>query len=381
MNPLSFFHDLLFHDHTLQTVVLGSATLGVVSGALGTYAVLRKQSLIGDAISHAALPGIMLAFLLTRSKTPLVLLAGAAAAGWLGTLVVMGIVRSSRIKLDSALGLVLSVFFGFGMVLLTYIQKRVTGANQAGLRDFLWGQAATLVQQDVIVMAVLGAVVLTVMALFWKEFQLLSFDPDFAASLGLPVRALDVLLTGLLVTAIVLGLQAVGVVLMSAMIVAPAAAARQWTDRLGRMTVLSAGFGALAGAAGGVISNLDRRTPTGPMIVLCLGALVALSLLLAPRRGLLWDRVRHWRNRRRLRLEAVLEDLYALAAQHADPDHGHAAAVLEEMSGGFGGVRRSLAELEARGWARRTGADLWALTLEGRGQAERLLRGREQGDG
>jgi manganese/zinc/iron transport system permease protein len=367
---------LFFHDHTLQMVVLGCATLGIVSGALGTYAVLRKQSLLGDAVSHAALPGILLAFLLTRSKAPLVLVLGAAVAGWLTALAVMGIVRSTRIKYDSALGLMLATFFGLGLVLLTWMQRELPDTSQAGLKNFLWGQAATLVQQDVITMAVLGAVVLAVLALFWKEFKLLSFDPDFAASLGLRVRALDVLLTGLLVAAIVLGLQAVGVVLMSAMLVAPAAAARQWTDRFGGMVALAAGFGAAAGVCGGVISNTVERMPPGPTIILCLSALVGASLLFAPNRGLVWDRLRHWRNRRRLRLEAVLEDLYELAAQHTSLDHGHAVAVLEGMSGGFGGVRRSLEELAVRGLARRVGADQWALTPEGWAEAERLSHGR-----
>jgi manganese/zinc/iron transport system permease protein len=378
MSWLTFLYELFFHNHTLQMVVLGSATLGIVSGALGSYAVLRKQSLLGDAISHAALPGIVLAYLLTRSKAPLVLVVGAAFAGWLGALLVMAIVQATRIKYDSALGLILSVFFGLGMMLLTFMQSALPDAGQAGLKHFLFGQAATLMQQDVITMAVLGAVVLLVMLAFWKELKLLSFDPDFASSLGFSVRLLDLLLTSLLVVAIVIGLQTVGVVLMSAMIVAPAAAARQWTDRFGRMVVMAAFLGALAGIAGGVISSTAERVPTGPTIVLCLGALVVISLLLAPNRGLVWDQVRHWRNRRRLRLQAVLEDLRALAAQHDSLEHGHAVAVLQGMSGGES-VRRSLDELAVRGWARQVGADQWALTPEGLAETERMAHGSERG--
>jgi manganese/zinc/iron transport system permease protein len=362
--------------YTLQVVALGSGTLGVISGALGSFAVLRKQSLLGDAISHAALPGIALAFLLTHSKAPLVLLLGAALAGWAATLVVLAIVRSTRVKYDSALGLVLSVFFGFGLMLLTFLRK--TGdAGQAGLDRFLFGQAGTLLETDVRLMAAFGVPALLVMALLWKEFKLLSFDPDFGASLGYPMRFLDVVLTTLLVIAIVIGLQTVGVVLMSAMIVAPAAAARQWTDRTGLMVLLSALFGLLAGVSGAVISSTVRHLPTGPTIVLCAGALVLGSLLLAPNRGLVWDRLRQLRNRRRLRLEAVLHDLYTLAAQHADPEHGHALAVLEAMSVGRGGIPASLEALEQRGWARRVGPAVWALTPAGRSAAERQQRGRE----
>ena len=234
----------LFFDYTLRTVALGAGILGLVSGALGSFAVLRKQSLMGDAISHAALPGIVLAFMLTRSKASLVLVLGAAIAGWVGMLLVLSIVRYTRVKEDSALGLILSVFFGFGLMLLTFVQ-RWPDATQAGLDSFLFGQAAAMLQSDVMLMGLLGGLALAIMALFWKEFKLFSFDREFGATLGFPVRALDILLTTLLVTAIVIGLQAVGVVLMSAMIVAPAAAARQWTDKLSVMVILAGFLGEL----------------------------------------------------------------------------------------------------------------------------------------
>ncbi len=360
MNPL----DSLFSNYTLRVVALGAGVLGLVSGALGSYAVLRKQALLGDAMSHAALPGIVIAFLLTRSKTPLVLMAGAAVAGWLGTLFVMSIVKATRVKHDSALGLVLSVFFGVGLMLLTYVQ-RLPDARQAGLDTFLFGQAAALLERDVVSMAVLGGAALLVAALFWKEFKLLSFDPEFGASLGFPMRWLDVILTTLLVIAIVIGLQAVGVVLMSAMIVAPAAAARQWTDRLGRMVILSAFFGWLAGVSGALVSSLVPRLSTGPTIVLCASLIVAASLLLAPNRGLVWAWVRRQQNRRRLRLEAVLGDMVTLARQHADPQHPHSVAVLQAMNAGRGGVKRSLEALAERGLARQVREGRWALTEAG----------------
>lgn len=298
MDISSILYDLLF-DYTLRTVALGSALLGIVSGALGAFAVLRKQSLLGDAISHAALPGIALAFMLTGSKAPLVLIIGAAVAGWLGTLLMLSIVRTTRIKSDSALGLVLSVFFGFGLVLLTFIQRQ-PDATQAGLDRFLFGQAATLLERDVWTMALLGVPALLLLAVFWKQFKLLSFDPDFGASMGLRMQRFDVLLITLLVIAIVIGLQTVGVVLMSAMVVAPAAAARQWTDRLDVMVLLSALFGALAGVSGAVISSLAAHVPTGPSIVLCISAIVLVSLFFAPNRGLLWDHIRQRQNKRNL---------------------------------------------------------------------------------
>ncbi|MBI5575915.1 MAG: metal ABC transporter permease [Deltaproteobacteria bacterium] len=363
-------------DYTLQSVALGTAALGIVNGVLGSFAVLRKQSLLGDAISHAALPGIALVFLLTGSKSTASLLLGAAAAGWLGTLLVMGIVGNTRIKYDSALGLTLSVFFGFGLVLLTYIQ-RMPVAAQAGLDRFLFGQAATLLRRDLATIAVPGAAILVLVAAFWKEFKLLSFDPDYGESLGFSTRPLDILLTTLLVAAIVTGLQTVGVVLMSAMVVAPAAAARQWTDRLGAMVAISGFFGALSGVCGVLISSSASRMPTGPTIVLALSFLVFVSLLFAPNRGLLWGAVRERAGRRRLQTDAVLSDLYVLAKQHEEPDHGHPIEVLRAMSLGHGGVDRSLEALREKGLAREVDANRWAITPRGLKEARRISGGEE----
>ncbi len=371
MDLPGIFSDLFF-DYTLRTVALGSAVLGIVSGALGAYAVLRKQSLLGDAISHAALPGIALAFLLTGSKMPLVLIVGAALAGWAATLFIMSIVSATRIKYDSALGMVLSVFFGAGLVLLTVIQKR-PDATQAGLDKFLFGQAAALLGRDVLTMAILGGISLLLVALFWKEFKLLSFDPEFAATLGFPVRILDILLTTLIVIAIVIGLQTVGVVLMSAMIVAPAAAARQWTDRLGVMIGLSSLFGAVAGVTGAVLSASVPRLPTGPTIVVSISAVVIVSILFAPRRGILWSKLRDRQQRGRLRLEAILEDLYILASEHDDRGHAHSVSVLKLMSAGMGGVENSLRILDERGLVQPAGKDEWALTPAGVTEAARIV--------
>lgn len=362
----------LINDYTLRMVALGASTLGIVGGALGTFAVLRKQSLFGDAISHAALPGIAAAFLLTRNKAPLVLLLGAAITGWIGTLLVMGIIRNTRIKDDAALGTVLSVFFGFGLVLLTFIQK-LPDANQAGLDKFLFGQSATIVGRDVLIMVILGGFTLMLLALFWKEFKLLSFDQEFARSQGFPTQILSILLTTLLVIAIVLGLQTVGVVLMSALVVAPAASARQWTDHLDVMVILSALFGALAGITGSLISSTTARIPTGPTVVLCLAVIVIVSILFAPNRGLLFRWFKERKNRSRLQVEAVMVDLYVLFCQHGGVPHAHPIEVLRTMSLGHGGVDRSLKEMKKRGLAEQVEKGDWCLTERGLGEAKRLI--------
>ncbi len=298
MSIWTLLHDLIT-DYTLRNVALGSAILGLVGGVLGSFAVLRRQSLLGDALSHAALPGICLVYLLTGVKTPLVLLVGAGLTGWLGTLLILAIVRETRIAEDTALGIVLSVFFGFGIMLLTFVQQR-NDANQAGLDKYLFGQAATLVQDQVMTMAILGGIALAIVALLFKEFKLLSFDPDFAGTLGFPVRKLNVLLTSLTVVAVMIGLQTVGVVLMAAMLIAPGAAARQWTNRLSTMLLLAALFGMLAGVSGALISVTQSRLPTGPMVILSAAAIVVVSLLFGSARGLVWDALRQRRDRREL---------------------------------------------------------------------------------
>jgi manganese/zinc/iron transport system permease protein len=363
----------LLTDYTVRIVALGSGILGAVGGALGSFAVLRRQSLLGDALSHAALPGIALAFMLTGTKTPLVIMLGAAIAGWIGTLAVRVVVNRSRVPFDSALGLVLAAFFGFGLVLLTYIQKQPNAA-QAGLESFLFGQAAALLRRDVVTMGVLGAVAVLLLMAFWKEFKVLSFDPGFGASLGLPIKRLDGLLTILLVLAIIIGLQTVGVVLMSAMIVAPGAAARQWTTRLGPMVMLASAIGVGCGVVGAVASSLVLRLPTGPTIVLMLTAAVMVSMFLAPDRGLVWRWVRLSRLRGVTQMDPVLMHLYALSLQHVDnPDHGHTIAVLRTMSPRDVDVDRALDGLEAKGLARRTEIGHWAPTEIGRREAQRAL--------
>ncbi len=291
---------LILTDYTLQTVSLGAALLGVISGVLGSFAVIKKQSLLGDAVSHSALPGIALAFLFTQSKKIEVLLLGALIAGFISTYLIISIVKYSKIKFDSALALVLSVFFGAGIVLLTYIQK-IPNANQAGLDKFIFGQASTLLKRDVKVMAILGIILISLVVIFWKEFKIISFDEEFAESLGFPTKKINILLSAMIVTSIIVGLQTVGVILMSAMLIAPAVAARQWTDKLSLMVVLSAIFGAISGVIGTIISSVVPKLPTGPTIVIVISVIVIISLTFAPNRGLIWKYFRNKKNEKEIK--------------------------------------------------------------------------------
>ena len=335
----------IFTNYTLRNVALGSAMLGVIGGVLGAFAMLRRQSLLGDVLAHAALPGIGLAFILTGSKVPLILLLGGGLAGWLASLLVLAVLRNTRLPEDSALGVMLSSFFGFGIALLTFIQHG-NNANQAGLDKFIFGQAATIVASDVLNFIVLGGIALLVVGLLYKEFKLLSFDPGYAISLGLPVRGLGTLLTSLTVLAVMVGLQTVGVVLMAAMLIAPAAAARQWTDRLGTMIWLAALFGAMAGVSGALISASRENLPTGPLVILSISAILLVSLFFAPLRGLVWDWARTRQNRRRIHLERLLLDAHVL--------HNHDVltpqTLAERRRESVAMAQRHLEELRSRGW-------------------------------
>lgn len=356
----------IFTDYTLRNVALGAALLGLVGGVLGSFATLRRQSLLGDVLAHASLPGICLAFLLTGAKAPLILLLGAGVVGWLASLLMLTILRTTRLSEDSALGVILSGFFGFGIGLLTFIQHS-NNSNQAGLDKFIFGQAATIVAEDVTAMAFLGGIALLIVGLLYKEFKLLTFDPDYAASLGFPVRHLGTLLTSLTVIAVMIGLQTVGVVLMAAMLIAPASAARQWTNRLSSMIWLSAAFGILSGVLGALVSATRENLPTGPLVVLTACLITLFSLLLAPERGLVWDSLRQRNNRRRIRLERLLLDAHVLY-NHAELSPESLARRRHTTAAK---ARAELEELAARGWVVQRGSR-WELSEQGHAEAHRL---------
>lgn len=351
---------LVFTDYTLRTITLGTAILGAVTGMLGSFAVLRKQSLLGDAISHAALPGIAIAFLLTGAKNSNILLLGALVSGLIGTFWIRGIIKKTHLKSDTALGLILSLFFGFGMLLLTFIQKQ-PNANQAGLDKYLFGQAATLLESDVWMMAIVTGVCLFVLLLFWKEFKILLFDADYTKTLGFNTKAIDILITSFIVLAIVLGLQTVGVVLMSAMLLAPAAAARQWTNSLSIMVFLAAIFGAFSGVFGTAISASQNNLSTGPVIVIVASVFVLFSFVFSPSRGLLFKQIRFIKNRRDLQLHKTLAFMYHIVESHENVSHPHAIKILNNFQGY---TKSTLQKLVSKNYVTLEG-NMWSLTEEG----------------
>lgn len=353
------YFSLFWIDYTVRTITLGTAVLGAMSGMLGSFAVLRKESLLGDAISHAALPGIAIAFLITGTKDMGILLLGAIISGLTAAFWIRKIVTRTHLKTDTALGLILSVFFGFGMLLLTFIQK-IPDANQSGLDSYLFGQAATLVEDDVKLMTIVAGISFFFLILFWKEFKILLFDSEYAHTIGIPTRFIDSLITFFIVIAIVIGLQTVGVVLMSALLLAPAAAARQWTNRLSSMVVLAGIFGAFSGIFGTAVSATGSNLPTGPVIVLAAGVFVLFSFLFSPR-GFVVKQVNYFKNRKDLKRIKTLQLMYDIAKTHENIEHPHSVRILNNFQGYSKSV---LSALEDEGWIRLQNGN-WSLTQSG----------------
>lgn len=367
---LDFF---LLRQYNIRVVVLGTVLLGIGSAAIGCYAFLRKRSLVGDAVAHAALPGVAVAFMLTGTKDPVVFLIGAAVAGWLSMVAMDFIVRRSKIREDAAIGIVLSVFFGLGILLLTRIQKS-GAADQAGLDKFLFGQAASLITRDVIVFGAVSLGLVLGIVLLHKEFKSISFDADFTRSIGLPVRGLELAMTTMLVLAVVVGIQAVGVVLMAAMLITPAAAARYWTDRLTIMLLLSSIFGAIAGYSGAFVSYVAPRMPTGPWIVTAGTLIFVVSLLAAPRRGVIARLLRNRRNGRKTLEENILKTLYQLGEEQGGMFSFRTVAdVARRRRIPESRALRGLSLLRRSGFVKRT-QDGWQLTQEGETQGRRVTR-------
>ncbi|MBN9280363.1 MAG: metal ABC transporter permease [Hyphomicrobium sp.] len=282
---------LLQAGYNTALVTIGAALLGASAGAIGTFVLLRKRSLVSDAISHATLPGLALAFIIMALLTGdgrwiAGLMIGAGASAGLGLVLVEWIGRRTRLTEDAAIGSVLAVFFGFGIVLLTVIQSLETG-RQAGISSYLVGSTAGMLRSEAETIAIAALISGAAIFALRRPLTLVCFDQEYAGVRGINVRATDLAMMGLLLVITVIGLKVAGLVLIVALTIIPPAAARFWTDRPEPMVIIAAALGAVAAYLGAVISSLDRGLPTGALIVLVAFALFLVSLLLSPRRGLL----------------------------------------------------------------------------------------------
>jgi manganese/zinc/iron transport system permease protein len=371
---------LLFERYNTSIVIIAATLLGLAAGIVGTFALLRKRAMMGDAIAHCTLPGIALAFLVATGvgasgRSLPVLLAGASIAGILGILAVQAIVRHTRIRDDAAIAVALSVFFGIGIVLLSYIQSMPTG-TQGGLGHFIYGQTAAMQVHDARIIGGAAILAVVVALAFYKELRLVCFDDRFAAAIGLRVDLLDLLMMGLVVLVTVIGLQAVGLLLIVAMLIIPPAAARFWTHRFGRTTLAAAFIGAVSGYLGSAASALLPRLPTGAVIVLTAGAVFLFSMFFAPQRGVIAATLRHGRLRVRIATDHYLRAAFeALDAAHAASPKRPIpiAAIAAPRRWSPLTAAAITTALHARGLLRRSG-DAITLTPRGQERAARITR-------
>lgn len=370
---------LLLEDYNTRVVIFGTSILGCAAGAIGCFMLLRKRALMGDAISHATLPGIALAFMLGGylgwdAKSLPLLLFGATATGLLGVAVILTLRNLTRLKEDTALGIVLSVFFGAGTAMLGVIQKMPSG-HAAGLESFIFGKTASMGAADAQLIAAAALLCLGICGLLFKEFKLLCFDENFAGSGGFPVVFLDLALMMTVVVTSIVGLQAVGLILMVALLIIPAAAARFWTEKLGRMLWIASFLGAISGAFGAATSALLPNLPSGAMIVLTCSALFVVSLVFGPSRGILVRSIRRRRTNRSIAIQHLLRAMYELlegskkvASRSVELD-----SLLPKRSWSRGQLHATIMQAKTNELVVSLGNQV-RLTKKGQVEAERLTR-------
>ena len=307
---------LILRDYNTRLVVICTILLGCACGLMGGFLLLRKRSLMGDTLSHATLPGVGLSFMLLVAlggdgKSLPILLAGAGITGVIGCAAVLFIREQTRIKDDAAMGIVLSVFFGAGVAILGVIQK-MPEWSAAGLESFIYGKTASMVMSDFQILVFITVCVITCSLLLFKEFRLLCFDENFAAVLGWPVKFLDILLLAFITAVTVAGLQAVGLILIIAFLITPAAAARFWTNQLDRMLMLSALIGAASGWIGASLSAFIPRLPAGAVIVLVAALFFVVSMLIGTERGVMIRSFRQSQLEKRMGRQHLLRALYEI---------------------------------------------------------------------
>ncbi len=373
MNRFYTPYILAYIDPNVSWVLMGMLFMCSGAAIVGVFMYLQKRALIGDTISHAILPGICLAFLFTQSKDPLYLLVGATGSGLLGLLSVNYLTRNTSIKPDAALAIVLSLFYGLGILLLTYIQKSGNAA-QSGLDKFLFGKAAALVREDVIVFGVMSFILALVIIIWYRPLKIITFDRNFAQTRGIAVEKLESLLYILTVVAIAIGIQAIGVVLMAALLIAPAVAARYWTHNLQWMLILAVVFASVSGITGAYISYLIPRMPTGPWVVVMLSFFAFLSLLFGTAKGTVLQWIKQFHYRRKILTENILKCLYQLGERD---NHFNASRTYAEVQDrryiSRSDIQRGARILQRQGYLNHRYQHL-SLTTEGIEEGKRIVR-------
>lgn len=367
-----FIYFFSFQDANITNVLLGTLLLGFTCGIVGVLVVLNKKALIVDAVSHSILPGICIGFMLSGVKSSIYLISGGMAAGSLAVFLVDWLSKSSRIKKDAAIAIALSVLFSVGVILLNIIQHS-GNSNQSGLSDFLFGKAATIIRSDLYVFGAMCAIVLTIIPLFYQHFKIALFDSGFAKTIGLNEKLIQSLISGLIIISTAIGIQTVGIILMSALIITPASSAFFWTNNFKKSIILSGIFAAISSVLGVFISYLSPNMPTGPWIIVILSTIAILSSLFS-KKGLVTKKIKSIENSRKMISDNVLKVVYKLGEKENQINQGRSINEIKNFRPmASKELKKGLRILKAKGLILEVDL-IWTLSKKGIIEAKRIIR-------
>lgn len=360
----------------LFNATIGACILAFASAIVGSFAFLQRKTLVGDAVSHAILPGICLAFIFTETKNPAILLTGAFISGWISALCINFISEKSKIKNDTAISIVLSLFFGIGITLMSYIQTnpKYAHSNKSGLSNYLFGSITSITSSDLIFFSIIATLTLGIIILFYKQLKAVSFDPEYSKSIGINTQFIQNLLTALMVLSIVLGIKAVGVVLMAGMIITPAAVARFWTNRLKTLLFFAVLIAVFSCVLGSYISYISAG-PTGPWIIILLSFIAIISFFFAPKKGILARKWKQIQFKQKMLEENILKAIY----QHQEKKDDFTATLSFEdilITRSFlpNQLDKGLKKLVKQGYLKQTETKKYHFTPEGLRKGQRTTK-------
>ena len=373
---MSFWDDFIyfftFQDTNITNVLLGTLLLGFTCGIVGVLVVLNKKALIVDAVSHSILPGICIGFMISGVKKPIYLISGGMLAGALAVFLVDWISKTSRIKKDAAIGITLSVLFSVGVIMLNIIQHS-GNSNQSGLSDFLFGKAATIVRSDLYVFGAMCTIVLAIVTLFYQHFKVALFDSGFAKTIGLNEKLIQSLISGLIIISTAIGIQTVGIILMSALIITPASSAFFWTNNFKKSMILSGVFAAISSVLGVFISYLSPNMPTGPWIIVMLSTIAILSSFFS-KKGIVIKKIKSLKNSRKMVSDNVLKTVYKLGEKENQINRGQSIKQIKNFRPiAPTELKKGLRILKNKGLILETGLT-WTLSKKGIIEAKRIIR-------
>ena len=373
---MDFWSDLTyffsFQDANINNVLLGTLILGFTCGIAGVLVILSKKTLIVDAVSHSVLPGICIGFLFTGVKNPIHIITGGIISGGFAVYLVDWISRISRIKKDASIAITLSVLFSAGVILLNIIQHS-GNSNQSGLTDFLFGKAATIIESDLYVFGAIGAIVILIVILFHQHFKIALFDIGFAKTIGLNEKLIQSLVSALIIISTAIGIQTVGIILMSALIITPASSALFWTNNFKKSIVLSGGFACISSVIGVFISYLSSDMPTGPWIIVVLSSIALFSAFFS-KKGILTKKIKIFKNKRKMLSDNLLKAIYKIYENEKYSNKGKTLSeISDEHPISIADLQKGIKILKSKKQIANSNG-LWQLTKKGVDEAKRIVR-------